>query len=224
MPSDSDGADSARSAAGRDVPTAGDRRVASADMAVAQGAELSRELPTRTTGQFGVVVFLASDVMLFGSFFAAYFLLRSTTDPWPSEGVELDTARALIFTLVLVSSSFTMIASDRAHARGDRRGMRAWLIATIALGAAFLGNQVAEYATIDFQWGDGVYGSIYWGLTGLHAMHVTAGLCVLALLFIRATRAKALDEVSSWAGGVSMFWHLVDIIWVAVFLTIWVIR
>ncbi len=82
----------------------------------------------------------------------------------------------------------------------------------------------AEYTTIDFRWDESVYGSVYWGLTGLHAMHVTAGLCVLALLFIRATRAKALDEVGSWAGGVSMFWHLVDIVWVAVFLTIWVIR
>lgn len=200
--------------------------LSSAPMAVAQvqGAQLSRRPPARTTGQFGVIVFLASDVMLFGSFFAAYFLLRSTNDPWPVEGAELDTARALAFTLVLVSSSFTMIASDRAHARGDRRGMRAWLVATIALGAAFLGNQIAEYATIDFRYDESVYGSIYWGLTGLHAMHVTAGLCVLSLLFIRATRAKALDEVSSWAGGVSMFWHLVDIIWVFVFLTIWVIR
>jgi cytochrome c oxidase subunit 3 len=193
-------------------------------MAVAQGAELSRLPPTRTTGQFGVIVFLASDVMLFASFFAAYFLLRSTNDPWPAAGAELDTARALVFTLVLVSSSFTMIASDRAHARDDRRGMRAWLIATILLGAAFLGNQIAEYTTIDFRYDESVYGSMYWGLTGLHARHVTAGLCVLALLFIRATRAKALDEVSSWAGGVSLFWHLVDIIWIAVFVTIWVIR
>jgi cytochrome c oxidase subunit 3 len=196
----------------------------SADMAVAQRLETSRLPPTRTTGQFGVIVFLASDVMLFGSFFAAYFLLRSTNDPWPAAGAELDTARALVFTLVLVSSSFTMIASDRAHARGDRRMMRAWLVGTIALGAAFLGNQIAEYTTINFQYDENVYGSMYWGLTGLHAMHVTAGLCALSLLFIRATRAKALDEVSSWAGGVSMFWHLVDVVWIAVFVTIWVIR
>jgi cytochrome c oxidase subunit 3 len=211
------------SAEGNGVPaTAGE--LSSAGMAVAQGAKLSPRPPLRTTGQFGVIVFLASDVMLFASFFAAYFLLRSTNDPWPVEGADLDVLRAFIFTMVLVSSSFTMIASDRAHARGDRRGMRAWLIATIALGAAFLANQIAEYITIDFSYDESVYGSIYWGLTGLHAMHVTGGLCVLALLFIRATRTRSLDEVSSWAGGVSMFWHLVDIVWIAVFITIWVIQ
>lgn len=170
------------------------------------------------------MVFLASDVMIFASFFAAYFLLRSTTDPWPSAGVELDTVRATVFTIVLVSSSFTMIASDRAHAAGDRRAMRRWLLATIALGLAFLVNQIAEYATLDFRWDDDVYGSVYWGLTGLHSLHVTAGLCALGLLFIRATRARALEEVTSWAGGVSLFWHLVDVIWLVVFVTIWVIR
>jgi cytochrome c oxidase subunit 3 len=129
-----------------------------------------------------------------------------------------------VYTLCLVASSFTMIASDRAHDRGDRRRMRLWLVGTVMLGAAFLINQVDEYRTIAWRWDDSVYGSIYWGLTGLHSLHVTAGLCALGLLFIRATRSKSLDEVSSWAGGVSMFWHLVDIVWIAVFVTIWVIR
>jgi cytochrome c oxidase subunit 3 len=193
-------------------------------MAVASETELGLPPPARTTGQFGVIVFLASDVMLFGSFFAAYFLLRATNDPWPAANVDLDVPRARVYTPGPVASAYTMIASDRAHDRGDRRGMRLWLVGTVVLGAAFLINQFAEYATIAWRWDDNVYGSIYWGLTGLHSLHVTAGLCALGLLFIRATRSKSLDEVSSWAGGVSMFWHLVDIVWIAVFVTIWVIR
>lgn len=180
--------------------------------------------PSRTTGQFGVVVFLASDIMLFAPFFAAYFLLRSTTEIWPHEGVELDTARAAAATAVLVASSFTLIAGDRAHARGDGAAMRRWLIATIVLGAAFLVNQFAEYATLSFHADDHAYGSIYWGLTGLHTAHVTAGVCALGLLYVRAARSKSLDEITPWASGVSLFWHLVDVVWIGVFMTIWVIR
>lgn len=169
-------------------------------------------------------MFLASDVMLFAPFFAAYFLLRSTNSPWPAAGAELDTARAAIATLVLVSSSFTMIAVDRAQERGDAAAMRRWLSATIGLGGLFLANQILEYNTLSFGADEHPYGSIYWGLTGLHAFHVTAGLCVLGLLYVRASRSRAIGEVGPWTNGVSLFWHLVDIIWVGVFFTIWVIR
>ncbi len=177
-----------------------------------------------TTSQFGVIVFLASDVMLFAAFFAAYFLLRSNNQPWPPEGVELDTARAAVATAVLVASSFTLLRSDRAAEHGDRAGMRRWLLVTIALGAAFLANQVAEYASLDFAADDHPYGSVYWVLTGLHGAHVTAGLCAMGLLFVRTVRSRTLGAAASWTGGVSLFWHLVDVVWIFVFLTNWVVR
>ena len=74
----------------------------------------------RTTAELGIILFLASDIMLFSPFFAAYFLLRSTTDVWPADGVELDTLRAAAATLVLVSSSFTLMIADRALEHGHR--------------------------------------------------------------------------------------------------------
>ncbi len=178
----------------------------------------------RSTGQFGVIVFLASDVMLFAPFFAAYFLLRSTNPTWPPADVELEVWRAGLATVVLVASSFTLIAADGAHERSDRVGMQRWLIVTMALGGLFLANQLAEYATLSFSASDHPYGSIYWGLTGLHAAHVAGGLGALALLFVRSARTPSLDEISPWAGGISLFWHLVDAIWIGVFATIWVIR
>lgn len=178
----------------------------------------------RTTAELGIILFLASDIMLFSPFFAAYFLLRSTTAVWPADGVELDTFRAAAATLVLVSSSFTLMVADRAFEHGDRLKMQRWILATTALGALFLGNQIAEYVTLDFRPGDHTYGSIYWGVTMLHGAHVTAGLVALAALFVRATRARPFDSIAAWTKGVSLFWHLVDIIWVAVFLTIWVMR
>ncbi len=180
--------------------------------------------PQRSTGQFGVIVFLASDVMLFAPFFAAYFLLRSTNQPWPPDGVELDLVRAGLATAVLVVSSFTLVTADRRHAHGDRSGMQRWLLVTLGLGSLFLANQIAEYATLSFVAGDHPYGSIYWGLTGLHAAHVVGGLVALALLYVRAARSPSLDEISPWAEGISLFWHLVDVVWIGVFVTIWVIR
>ncbi len=179
----------------------------------------------RSTAQFGVIVFLASDVMLFAPFFAAYFLLRANNQPWPPPGVELDVPRALAGTLVLIASSFTLAASDRAGERpGGEPTMRRWLLVTVALGAAFLVNQLTEYTTLDFGADDHTYGSIYWVLTGLHGAHVTAGLCAMALLFVRSVRSRSQEAVASWAGGVSLFWHLVDLIWIFVFVTIWVIQ
>jgi cytochrome c oxidase subunit 3 len=193
-------------------------------MTISPGVSTKVDPPSRSTGQFGVIVFLASDVMLFAPFFAAYFLLRATGPAWPPPGVELDTPRALAATIALVASSFTLIAADRAHARHDGPTMRRWLAVTIVLGALFLGNQLTEYTTLSFSADENPYGSIYWALTGLHACHVTGGLAVLGLLYIRSARTRSLDEISPWANGASLFWHLVDIVWVGVFVTIWVIR
>lgn len=169
-------------------------------------------------------MFLASDVMLFAPFFAAYFLLRTTNSPWPAVGAEIDVPRAAAATVVLVASSFTLVASDRGHEHGDGRRHRRWLLVTIGLGLAFLANQIAEYATLSFRADDHVYGSIYWGLTGLHGAHVTGGVCALALVYIRSARTSNADEITPWVSGVSLFWHLVDVIWIAVFLLIWVLK
>lgn len=193
-------------------------------MSVAAGAASRASTPVRSTGQFGVVVFLASDVMLFAPFFAAYFLLRSTNSPWPVAGVELDLQRAAAATIVLIASSFTLVASDRAFQTGAGERQRRWLLITITLGLAFLVNQFAEYATLPFGASDHVYGSIYWGLTGLHSAHVIAGVCALGLVYVRSARTTAPDEITPWVHGVSLFWHLVDVIWIAVFATIWVLK
>lgn len=177
-----------------------------------------------TRSQLGMYVFLASDLMLFAAFFAAFYLLRSTAETWPPEGVHLDTLRAAVATAVLVASSGTMIVADRAFERGDVRGLRRWLIVTVVLGAAFLANQIAEYVTLDFRADDHTYGSIYWLLTGLHTAHVTVGVLAMLALVARTTRARSAEALGTWTRGTSTFWHLVDVVWIAVFVTIWVIR
>jgi cytochrome c oxidase subunit 3 len=171
-----------------------------------------------------MIVFLASDVMLFSAFFTAYYLLRSVAAEWPPEGIELDVPRAAVATAVLVASSFTMIAVDRAIAARQRALARRWLIATVALGAAFIANQISEYGSIDFAIDDHTYGSVYWTLTGVHALHVGAGLGTLAMLFVRLVRAADLTATEPFAAATSMYWHMVDVVWIAVFVTIWIVR
>jgi cytochrome c oxidase subunit III len=186
--------------------------------------ELSASPTHDTSARLGMIVFLASDVMLFSAFFTAYYLLRSVAEEWPPEGVELDVPRAAIATAVLVGSSGTMIAVDRAIVGRDRRAARRWLIATIALGVVFAANQFAEYATIGFAIDDHPYGSAYWTLTGVHGLHVTAGVATLAMLFVRLVRAGDLTDAEPFAAAASMYWHMVDVVWIAVFLTIWVVK
>lgn len=178
----------------------------------------------RTTSGFGMIVFLASDVMLFAGFFGAYFLLRATTSPWPAADVDLNVPRTAVFTLTLAASSLTLIAGERAFRRNDLRGLRRWILITMALGAAFLLNQLLDYTQIPYRISTNVYGSTYWMLTGLHTAHVTVGLCALGLLFVRAARARHVGAVGPAVSTTSAFWHLVDVIWIFLFVVIWIIR
>lgn len=175
-----------------------------------------------TSQGLGMVVFLASDVMLFAPFFAAYYLLRSVNDVWPSPDAELDTTRAALATAALVASSVALIAGERAFQAGDRARYRNRVLVALGLGSVFLINQLVEYAGLTLRPSTDAYGSIYWLLTGIHALHVTVGLVLLAILAYRASRST--PRASSVRSEVSAFWHLVDVVWLAVFVTIWVVR
>ena len=116
------------------------------------------------------------EVMFFGGLFAAYFTVKAANDEWPPAGVDLDTPRAGLFTLVLVASSFTLHRAERAsHAEA-----RNWTLLTLALGVVFLGNQALEWATNDFSVSTDAFGTLYYALTGFHGLHVAIGLVLLA--------------------------------------------
>src|ERR671918_571928 len=107
----------------------------------------------------GTVVWLASEVLFFAGLFAAYFTLRANTSgPWPPRGVDLETAPALVFTLVLVASSFTMHRALEAGMQHDTAGFRRWIVLTIVLAVAFLANQGREWANADFRPDSHAYG------------------------------------------------------------------
>ncbi len=119
----------------------------------------------------GTVVWLASELMFFSGLFAAYYFLRAITDVWPPAGVELEVGRA--FALVFVSSSSTYhVAASAAH-RGDHGRAIRWTLVTTGVGVVFLVNQAAEYATAGYTISSHPYGSMFYMMTGFHALHVT---------------------------------------------------
>ncbi len=171
----------------------------------------------------GVIVWLSSELMFFAGLFAAYFDLRAANATWPPEGVELATLRTAAATVVLVASSVTMHGAVAAAERGDRRSAIRWLAFTGTLGAVFLANQVAEYAGLSFGMSSHAYGSIFFLMTGFHGLHVLGGLLFMASVagaISGPSRAPAKQTVEVCA----YYWHFVDVVWVAMFSTIYLLR
>lgn len=172
----------------------------------------------------GVVVWLASELMFFAGLFAAYFTLRSGADQWPPPGVELATARTAIATLVLVMSSVTMHGAVKAAERDDRRRAIIWLGITAALGLVFLSNQALEYADATFRISSHAYGSVFYLMTGFHGLHVIGGLlfmgAVAAAIGGRTSRMPSASTVEVCA----YYWHFVDVVWVAMYSTIYLLK
>jgi len=175
----------------------------------------------------GILLFIVSEVMLFGAFFASYFFLRVVVHPpqWPPHPFELPVAVAGMNTAILFSSSFTVHYALESIRRGNRNGMKLGLAATWLLGATFLFIQLNEYVHIGFSARDGAFGSIFYGLTGLHGAHVFIGLVLLTIANIRAWRGHfgpdAKDHLGVEIPGI--YWHFVDVMWLVVFTTVYVL-
>src|SRR6266540_5105217 len=125
----------------------------------------------------GMVVFVASEAMFFATFFGAYFTIYSVNPVWPPAGFpRLEPGLATVLTVVLVSSSATLQLGVRAIRRDRPRILLSWLGLTILLGAAFLGLQLYDYSLLGFSVRDGIFGSLFYVMTGLHMAHVFGGV------------------------------------------------
>jgi cytochrome c oxidase subunit 3 len=176
----------------------------------------------------GILLFIISEVMLFGAFFASYFFIRAIAGegtPWPPEPFELPVLTAGINTVILVSSSFTIHWALEGVRRGNRMALQAGLALTWLLGATFLFIQMNEYVHIGFSARDGAFGSIFYGLTGLHGAHVFVGLLLLTFANVRAWRGhfgpEAKDHLGVEVPGI--YWHFVDVMWIIVFVSVYII-
>jgi cytochrome c oxidase subunit 3 len=173
----------------------------------------------------GVRLFILSEVMLFGAFFTAYFVLRAQAPAWPPlPDLERPELPLVGFnTLLLLSSSVTMQWAVTRIGRGDAAGFRRGLLATLVLGAVFLAIQGYEFASNGFGISDGVFGSTFYTLTSFHGAHVLGGLLLMGVLANRARLGLVTREHHTAVEGVSYYWHFVDVVWVVLFLTVYVL-
>ena len=180
---------------------------------------------SRVEAQFlGMLLFIISEVMLFGAFFTAYFFIRVVADdPWPAPGTHLPKLVAGINTAVLVSSSFTIHWALEGARRGNRSAMRAGLFATFFLGLTFLSVQLNEYVHLGWAPHDTAQASIFYGLTDLHGAHVTVGLIQLLFAYIRAIRGHFSPEAHRGVEVPGIYWHFVDVMWIFVFFSLYIL-
>ena len=175
----------------------------------------------------GMFLFIASEIMLFGSFFTVYFFDRvvnhGVNGHWPPPQFHRPVYLAFINTLILVTSSGTIHWATTSIKRGNRAGMKAGLVLTFLMGLSFLLTQVAEYHRLGFNTGDTSFAATFIGLTGLHAAHVFVGLTILLVMNIRAFRGHFSPEHHHGIEIGGIYWHFVDVMWIVVFVTVYLL-
>jgi cytochrome c oxidase subunit 3 len=177
----------------------------------------------------GTIVWLASELMFFAGLFAMYFTSRArATGEWPPPPTELDVPYALVFTLILVLSSVTCQYGVFAAEIGNVYGLRRWFTITFVMGLTFVLGQANEYRNLivnhETTIASSTYGSVFYLTTGFHALHVIGGLVAFIFVLIRSTMGRFTPAQATSAIVVSYYWHFVDVVWVGLFITIYLIK
>jgi cytochrome c oxidase subunit 3 len=203
---------------------------------------------SRLTGQHdrpsmvsvGTIIWLSSELMFFAALFAAYYTIRSVSpELWPQNTEKLNIPFAAVNTTILVLSSVTcQMGVFKAEAGKVARsgsvvnflgwGLREWFILTYVMGAIFIAGQATEYASL-IQEGvtipDSAYGTMFYLTTGFHGLHVTGGLIAFLFVLGRTYIARTFThEQAVSAIVVSYYWHFVDVVWIGLFATIYIIK
>jgi cytochrome c oxidase subunit III len=191
----------------------------------------------------GTIIWLSSELMFFAALFASYFTIRAVSQGadglWAQNTVLLDVPFASVNTTVLVLSSLTCQLGVFAAERGQvgrsgsllqvgKWGLREWFILTYAMGSVFIAGQAIEYATL-IQEGVTIqasgYGTMFYLTTGFHGLHVTGGLIAFLFVLGRTYIArKFTHEQAVSAIVVSYYWHFVDVVWIGLFATIYLVQ
>ncbi|PZO38196.1 MAG: heme-copper oxidase subunit III [Pseudanabaena frigida] len=172
---------------------------------------------------FGFVVFLLSESVIFLSFFAAYIVYKTTSLNWLPVGVTgLEIKEPTINTIILVSSSFTIYIAEKFLHKKQLWGFRAFWLLTIVMGSYFVYGQAVEWSGLAFGFGDGVFGGSFYLLTGFHGLHVLTGVLLQLIMLVRSFLPNEYDKGLYGIEATSLFWHFVDVIWIALFTLIYV--
>jgi cytochrome c oxidase subunit III len=172
----------------------------------------------------GMLLFIISEVMIFGAFFTAYFFIRVVThDPWPAPGTKIPEAATGVNTAILLVSSLTIHWALVSIKKGNRFGLKAGMVLTFLLGLTFLFLQVNEYIHLGWAPHDSAQATIFYSLTGLHGAHVFVGLCALLIVSIRSFRGHYSPEHHQGMEVPGIYWHFVDGMWIIVYAALYIL-
>jgi cytochrome c oxidase subunit III len=176
----------------------------------------------------GTIVWLSSELMFFAALFAMYFSIRAADySLWEKHTPVLDLAYATPFTLVLIFSSITCQLGVFAAEKGDVHSLRRWFAITFVMGLVFVLGQANEYRSLVHEGikinSDG-YGSVFYLTTGFHGLHVTGGLIAFIIYMARTTMGRFTPAQATSAIVISYYWHFVDVVWIALFAMIYLLR
>jgi cytochrome c oxidase subunit 3 len=190
--------------------------------------------------QVGTMVWLSSELMFFAGLFAIYFQLRSVSaELWAEQTSKLNVTFATINTAILVISSvwcqIGVMKAERGQASRTGKlteigkwGMREWYVVTYLFGATFIAGQVYEYAKLvseSVTLSSDRYGSVFYMATGFHGLHVTGGLIAFLLIIGRTFTTRRYTHTQAVGAVVtSYYWHFVDVVWIALFAVIYLLK
>jgi cytochrome c oxidase subunit III len=194
------------------------------ELSSGETAYIASEKTTRSPVYLGMILFLISEAFLFGSLFWTYYYLRAESATWPPGGVELRLTLVSINTVILLSSSLVLWLAGRGIWRGDQNRLAVGLAITAGMGVVFLGITIWEWTHETFRPWTNAYGSIFYTLTGFHALHVFGGVLLLLSLLARTLRHRITPSNFRPVEIGSLYWHYVDLIWILVFSTLFIIR
>ena len=177
--------------------------------------------------RYGMVLFIASEVMFFAAFFWAFFnaSLYPHTEGgvWPPPGIETFDPFDVPFmnTLILLLSGVTVTWAHYALREGDRDGMIKGLVLTVMLGVLFTSLQAYEYVHAAFGFKDGIYPSTFYMATGFHGFHVIIGTTFLTVTLIRAIKGHFKPDHHFGFEAAAWYWHFVDVVWLFLFICVY---
>ncbi|MCH8955134.1 cytochrome c oxidase subunit 3 [candidate division KSB1 bacterium] len=188
-------------------------------------------LTPESWGKLGMWVFLAGDAMSFGALLAGYGAIRAGSVDWPVPAEVLGISLTAFMTFLLICTSLTMVKGLSAIKRGDQKRLVTFLGLTILGGVIFLGCQAYEWTHLIHEglefttnpYGNYLFGTTFFAITGFHGAHVTAGVIYLTIVVIRGLRGKYSAENCNGVEILGLYWHFVDLVWILVFTFLYLI-